>query len=196
MALRQISLAFYIVATLALAACATSSNYNDSKFAMFVETTPVTHIAKWEDLRKKADREIATRSHPLWTQLKNKARTVEDVQRLVNRIPYSYDKKQFGVEEYWQTPFETLTNLRGDCEDYAILKYYLLREMGYDDSELKILALRTKEGEGHAVLLVKRGGKWLMLDNRYVRVMEVTKIPEKYTPLWAMNHSKYFKYIN
>lgn len=31
--------------------------------------------------------------------------------------------------EYWQTPEETIQKGKGDCEDFAILQYFILREM-------------------------------------------------------------------
>jgi predicted transglutaminase-like cysteine proteinase len=33
------------------------------------------------------------------------------------------DERQWGVADHWSDPFETLLSNRGDCEDYAIVKY-------------------------------------------------------------------------
>lgn len=53
---------------------------------------------------------------------------VEEVNRRVNRdIRYSDDMSLYGVREYWATPTETLKAKAGDCDDYAILKYYTLK---------------------------------------------------------------------
>ena len=38
------------------------------------------------------------------------------------------DNAQWGSEDHWSPPFETLQTHRGDCEDYAIVKYVALRE--------------------------------------------------------------------
>jgi predicted transglutaminase-like cysteine proteinase len=40
------------------------------------------------------------------------------------------DEMQWGVADHWSDPFETLLSNRGDCEDYAILKYAALLEAG------------------------------------------------------------------
>ena len=40
------------------------------------------------------------------------------------------DERQWGVADHWSDPFETLLSHRGDCEDYAILKYAALLEAG------------------------------------------------------------------
>jgi predicted transglutaminase-like cysteine proteinase len=39
-------------------------------------------------------------------------------------------EKQWGIADHWSDPFETLLSYRGDCEDYAILKYAALLEAG------------------------------------------------------------------
>jgi predicted transglutaminase-like cysteine proteinase len=36
------------------------------------------------------------------------------------------DEVQWGVPDHWSAPFETLQSGRGDCEDYAIVKYLAL----------------------------------------------------------------------
>jgi Bacterial transglutaminase-like cysteine proteinase BTLCP len=40
------------------------------------------------------------------------------------------DEAQWGVPDHWSNPFETLRSNRGDCEDYAIVKYAALLEAG------------------------------------------------------------------
>jgi predicted transglutaminase-like cysteine proteinase len=42
------------------------------------------------------------------------------------RIDYLPD----GALDRWQTPAETLARARGDCEDFAITKYFVLRDCG------------------------------------------------------------------
>jgi predicted transglutaminase-like cysteine proteinase len=50
---------------------------------------------------------------------------------LINRavdlaITPTRDEAQWGVADHWSPPFETLQSHRGDCEDYAIVKYVAL----------------------------------------------------------------------
>lgn len=62
----------------------------------------------------------------------------------------------------WATPVE-LMRRGGDCEDFAIAKYFLLIELGVAMSDLRLVAQR---GPDHMVLLVHaRGDQWLVLDN-------------------------------
>ncbi|HEY0819261.1 MAG TPA: hypothetical protein VGD46_10815 [Rhizobacter sp.] len=47
--------------------------------------------------------------------------------RHVNQlVDYAVDADVCGARDCWQTPAETLASGRGDCEDGAILKYFLL----------------------------------------------------------------------
>ena len=38
------------------------------------------------------------------------------------------DLAQHGVDEFWSAPLETLSAEAGDCEDYALLKYFALHK--------------------------------------------------------------------
>jgi predicted transglutaminase-like cysteine proteinase len=91
---------------------------------------------------------------------------------LINRavdlaISPTSDDTQWGVDDRWSAPFETLRSGRGDCEDYAIVKYLALLEAGLSEDDVKIVILKTAfPSEDHAVLAVRVDGDWLILDNR------------------------------
>jgi predicted transglutaminase-like cysteine proteinase len=93
------------------------------------------------------------------------------------------DEAQWGVADRWSAPFETLRSGRGDCEDYAIVKYVALLEAGLSEDDMKIVILkRVFPNEDHAVLAVRVDGNWLILDNRtltLVRDRDLTRaMPE------------------
>lgn len=72
----------------------------------------------------------------------------------------------------WSTASETMSRAAGDCEDYAIAKMQALRTLGVPDHDLFLtigqdLAVR----QAHAVLLVRVGGRFWVLDNRYDRLI-------------------------
>jgi predicted transglutaminase-like cysteine proteinase len=107
---------------------------------------------------------------------------------LINRAadlaisPFS-DEMQWGVADHWSDPFETLLYNRGDCEDYAILKYAALLEAGIPKDDVKIVILKNFfPNETHAAVATRVDGQWLILDNRtlaLVRDTDVTRaIPE------------------
>jgi Bacterial transglutaminase-like cysteine proteinase BTLCP len=96
--------------------------------------------------------------------------------------PFS-DEMQWGVADHWSDPFETLLSNRGDCEDYAILKYAALLEAGIPKDDIKIVILKNFfPNENHAAVATRVDGQWLILDNRtltLVRDTDVTRaIPE------------------
>jgi predicted transglutaminase-like cysteine proteinase len=86
----------------------------------------------------------------------------------VNRaVRYGSDWLQHGVADRWSPPLKTLGAV-GDCEDYAIAKFYILRQAGMAAEDLRIVLVRDRQaGEDHAVLSVRHGGRWLVLDNRW-----------------------------
>jgi predicted transglutaminase-like cysteine proteinase len=53
----------------------------------------------------------------------------------------------------------------GDCEDYVLAKRRALIRAGFPASSLRIAYVKTRKGEGHAILVVKTNGKDLVLDN-------------------------------
>lgn len=53
----------------------------------------------------------------------------------------------------------------GDCEDYVLAKRRALIRAGIPASSLRIAYVKTRKGEGHAILVVKTNGRDLVLDN-------------------------------
>ena len=70
-----------------------------------------------------------------------------------NRVPYYTDQEHWGGGNYWATPVETLATNGGDCEDYAIGKYFTLLAMGMPMDKLKITyAKALKTNQPHMIL--------------------------------------------
>jgi len=82
----------------------------------------------------------------------------------VNRARYVPDDRNWGVSDHWATPAE-LFERGGDCEDYAIAKYLLLKDLGVEPSRMRIAVSRD-----HAVLLVDTDQGQVALDNQRSRV--------------------------
>src|SRR6201993_2910122 len=99
---------------------------------------------------------------------------------LINRavqlaITPTTDEAQWGVKDHWSSPLETLQTHRGDCEDYAIVKYVALREAGMSDRDVKIAIVRNAfPDEYHAVAAARVNGEWLILDNRWLTLVRDT----------------------
>jgi len=91
------------------------------------------------------------------------------VQQRLNRVPYRDDMVNWHIVDYWATPDEFLRK-GGDCEDYAIAKYFALRAAGWPAEDLRVmLSHRRGESVGHAYLILRDHGDWLVLDNRQVQ---------------------------
>ena len=76
------------------------------------------------------------------------------------------DEEMFGVAELWSYP-----TTEGDCEDYALLKQYMLERIGVPRSALLITVLRQLNGAGHAVLTVRTQEGDFVLDNLDERIL-------------------------
>lgn len=82
-----------------------------------------------------------------------------------NRWPHRSDRELYGLREYWATPREFMAR-SGDCEDYAIAKFFTLRALGFANDELRIVALHDRlRRMTHAVVTVDQSGKVLVLDS-------------------------------
>lgn len=79
-------------------------------------------------------------------------------------IQYVSDEVNYKKVDYWASPSETLKRKRGDCEDFAILKYSLLLKNGVDEKDI-YMAFTFYNGQGHVYLVVKHNGKKYYLDN-------------------------------
>ncbi len=87
------------------------------------------------------------------------------------------DRAQWGVEDHWSSPFETLQTGRGDCEDYAIVKYLALLQAGLSPADVKIVILKNlAPAEDHAAVAARVDGAWLILDNRKLALVRDTAI--------------------
>ncbi len=82
---------------------------------------------------------------------------VERVNRFFNRIPSKHDRDLWGREDYWASPLEMLISNGGDCEDFALAKYFTLRAAGVPNDRLRITYVRAwiareSRMESHMVL--------------------------------------------
>jgi predicted transglutaminase-like cysteine proteinase len=106
-----------------------------------------------------------------------------------NRITYRKDKDTWGQTDYWTSPQELLSRGQGDCEDYALAKYFTLRALGYAADQLLILTYRDlKINAGHTVLMVREGNKWVVLDNRRRLLMPLAYYAFN-KPIYLLNES-------
>lgn len=113
---------------------------------------------------------------------------LEEANRLANTsISYASDLSLHGQPDKWSSPLATLKLGKGDCEDYAILKYRLLAEAGVSTKDLRIVLVRdTAFRIDHAVLAARTGERWFILDNRRSGFHVERDLPH-YMPLFALD---------
>lgn len=127
-----------------------------------------------------------------WANLERKARPLSQPEqlRLVNAFwngwPYREDQVNWGKADYWAIPAQFLVK-SGDCEDYAIVKYFTLKELGFDPASMRIVVLRdTIRNLAHAVLAVYLNGDIFILDNLSNAVLSHRRI-SNYSPQYSIN---------
>jgi len=89
----------------------------------------------------------------LLTNLKdaNELKKLNSVNTWINYIHYASDIKVYGVSDYWATLYEFVGKNKGDCEDYTIAKYYILKELGVDPHKMKFAYVIYKNRRGQKV---------------------------------------------
>ncbi len=104
------------------------------------------------------------------------------------------DLAQFGQQDVWSSPLVTFYRGAGDCEDYAIAKFVALRMAGIPAEDLRIVVLAdTLRGEGHAVAAVRLDGRWLILDNRRMAMVDDMAF-RNYRPLFVIDQTGVMTY--
>jgi len=108
------------------------------------------------------------------------------------RIVFAEDEAVWGVADYWASPLELLDKGRGDCEDFAIAKYISLRELGFSQSDMRILVLNDLNLRiPHAILIVYLNGRAFVLDNQIAQVVP-TDVIRHYQPIFSINEEAWW----
>ena len=135
-----------------------------------------------------------------WQKIIREARGRDEMAQLkmvnafFNKWPYRLDLDLYGVSDWWAAPQEFLKQ-SGDCEDYAIIKYFAPRELGFPAESLRIVAVKDRiRGLGHAILAVFIHGDAYILDNMTSVVFTHTKYTH-YAPLYSVNEEYRWAHI-
>jgi len=93
---------------------------------------------------------------------------LEKVNRFFNKVRFLNDRDHWHTEDYWATPTEFLASDGGDCEDFAIAKYFTLIGLGVAESQLTLTYVKAlRLNLAHLVLTYypAPGQEPLVLDN-------------------------------
>ena len=108
-------------------------------------------------------------------------------------ITYAKDKELHNKRDYWQTPEQTLLSLKGDCEDYAILKASKLDDDNYPYNLSILVIHRTFQKDYHAVLLANNH---YVLDNNRDKVYTIHKLKRQSTILQSIDFKDIERYLH
>lgn len=109
-----------------------------------------------------------------WQQLLDSSAGLSDmdklreVNRFFNRLVFVSDREHWGREDYWATPLEFLSTGGGDCEDFAVAKYFSLKALGVPVDRLRLTYVKAVQlNEAHMVLTYypEPSAEPLVLDN-------------------------------
>lgn len=137
-----------------------------------------------------------------WRQLLQEAANSPDLVRLRKandffnqRVRFADDSAIWGQADYWATPLETLGRGSGDCEDYAIAKYFTLVHMGVPAERLRLVYVRAQTGfsdltQAHMVLAYDDGAlsEPLLLDNLIPDIRPASRRPDL-QPVFGFNRT-------
>jgi predicted transglutaminase-like cysteine proteinase len=110
------------------------------------------------------------------------------------------DSDNWAKPDFWATPMESLGKGAGDCEDYAIAKYFTLREAGVAPNKLRLIYVRAKMGSGdsasfqaHMVLAyyAQPDAEPWVLDNLIGDIRPASKRPDL-VPVFSFNSDGVF----
>ena len=142
-----------------------------------------------------------------WRQSNAAARDLREAEKLqrindfINRhIAFEDDRSVWDQSDYWATPLETIGQGRGDCEDFAIIKYTSLRQAGLAGDKLRLIyvkaTLETADGPirvAHMVLAyyATPSAEPLLLDNLEPRILPAAKRADL-KPIFSFNSAGIF----
>lgn len=119
---------------------------------------------------------------------------VRRVNEFLNQMRYVEDSDNWGVRDYWATPREFVAANGGDCEDFAIAKYFTLQAMGVPEARLQMVyAMSLPQAEPHMVLYYypEEQSTPVVLDNRANQLKRVTSRTDLH-PVYSFNRRGYW----
>lgn len=133
-----------------------------------------------------------------WEELIRRDKNASDREKLEktshffnSRIRFVNDQELWGVDDYWATPVEFLSRGGGDCEDFAIAKYFTLKAMGMADDKLRITYVKAIQMNMHHMVLTyysSPDAEPLVLDNLVDSINPASKRTDL-LPIFSFNGS-------
>ncbi len=143
-------------------------------------------LAEWDISQKQLDdielryNKFARQRVADWQLLIHRSKDLPESEKLeqVNaffngNVQFISDQLIWQQKDYWATPIEMLSIGAGDCEDYAVAKYFTLKKLGVDEDKLRLTYVKAVTlNQAHMVLTYfdhKRAIP-LVLDNLMIEI--------------------------
>lgn len=139
--------------------------------------------------------EMARRRVVSWKKLmqekkdSNEQEKLKTVNTFFNLMAFRSDAGQVGRTDYWMTPLEFLVKGGGDCEDFAIAKYFTLQALGVSEEKLRITYVKAiLYNQAHMVLTYyeEPSAVPLVLDNLEGQILPATERKDL-RPVYSFN---------
>lgn len=175
-----------ILAALLLAGCA-------GQPAPRPEPVPTAPERLIQRIERENGPQAARVSH--WFALIEQGKSAPDPERLrlannfFNGARFTTDMEVWQKEDYWATPVEFLIEDAGDCEEFAIAKYFTLTRMGIADSALRVTYVKALTlDQPHMVVAWYQtpAADPLILDNIEPRILPASERPDL-IPVYSFN---------
>lgn len=135
-----------------------------------------------------------------WQEFVKANRSASERDKLVsvnnyfNQFSYIEDEDLYGNEDYWATLRETLVKSSGDCEDFAIAKYFTLRDLNLPEEKMRITyVIPVETRKPHMVLTYRlhESEDPLVLDSLVKVLMPVSRRNDL-VPVYSFNMFGYW----
>jgi predicted transglutaminase-like cysteine proteinase len=173
--------------------------FNTSEIASANFTLKRSQVINWGDMLKRwkggAPCQTPTCSNATWAGLVAQVQAAGDslaklkkTNELINTHTYIEDQPNWNKDDYWATAFEFLKK-NGDCEDFSITKYMLLKAAGYPVENMRIFTVRLRNygNTGHAILVAYEPNTAWVLDNRSKYLVEASRLASEFEPAISLN---------
>lgn len=107
----------------------------------------------------------------------------------MNRMDFVSDVDHWNKTDYWATPIEFLGSDGGDCEDFALAKYFTLVALGVPEEKLNLTYVKALRLNQHHMVLTyfsEPGAEPLVLDNLVKEVLPASQRSDL-LPIYSFN---------
>lgn len=160
-----------------------------------VASKDISAFKKWTEILNRLDNVSFDNSQMDQFRGMGMSSKVVAVNEYVNKFRYIEDKKNFGKSDYWATPTEFFAR-GGDCEDFAIAKYAMLKNLGVPENKMRLAIVQDKiKNIPHAVLIVYTNNGPMLLDNQMKSTKQVASV-DRYKPIYSINASGWWRHLS